>query len=183
MIEGPEPLFINNDFFRYIAFEDPEWNWRTFDIDTDTRSINKKLGKILNNINPDLAAFRKNGGKLIVYQSWNETWVPPRTITEYYNDVIKTMGGEKETKEFFRLYMVPDCSMCPGGDAGTFDALTALQKWREEGITPNHIQANYRNNNTAYKSRPVCSYPEVAIYRGEGNINRAENFTCGKPTW
>jgi feruloyl esterase len=183
MIEGPEPLFINNDFFRYIAFEDPEWDYRTFDIEIDTRRINERLGSIINNTNPNMKAFKENGGKLIVYQAWNETWVPPRTITKYYNEVVKTMGGEGETREFFRLFMVPDFSMCPSMFLGTFDALGALQKWREEGIAPDHIQANYYNVGRVYKTRPVCAYPEVAIYKGKGDINKAENYRCGRPTW
>ncbi len=183
MIKGPDPLFINNDFFKYIAFEDPEWDWHTFDIEIDTRRIKNRLGPIIDNTNPDLKAFRENGGKLIVYQSWNETWVPPRTITTYYNDVVKTMGGEEKTRDFFRLFMVPDCGMCPSMFPGTFDALDALQKWREQGIAPDHIQANYSNTGQVYKTRPVCAYPEVAIYKGEGDINKAENYSCGKPTW
>lgn len=181
MIKGPDPLFINNDFFRYIAFEDPEWNFGSFDVDIDTRRIDERLGPIINNTDPDLKAFRKNGCKLIVYQAWNETWVLPRTITAYYRDVIKTMGGIDKTEDFFRLFMVPDSPMCPG--AGTIDALTALQKWVEEGDAPDHIQANYSSMGRVYKTRPVCRYPEVAIYKGEGDINKAENYTCGKPTW
>lgn len=183
MIQGPEPLFINNDFFRYIAFEDPDWDWRTFDIDLDTRRINEKLGSVINNINPDLGAFKKSGGKLIVYQSWMETWVPPRYITTYYNDVVKTMGGEGKTKDFFRLFMVPDSNMCPAMYPGAFNALGALQKWVEEGVAPDYIQSNYSNMGRVYKSRPVCAYPEVAIYKGKGDINKAENYRCGKPSW
>jgi feruloyl esterase len=183
MIEGPEPLFINNDFFRYIAFEDPEWDYRTFDLEVDTRRIDSRLGPVINSISTDLKAFKEHGGKLLVYTSWNETWVLPRTITTYYNDVVKTMGGERKTRDFFRLFMVPDFGMCPAMFPGTFDAMGALQKWREEGIAPDHIQANYSNVGHVYKTRPVCAYPEVAIYKGEGDINKAENYRCGKPTW
>jgi feruloyl esterase len=183
MIEGPEPLFINNDFFRYIAFEDPEWDFGTFDLEVDTRRIDSRLGPVINSISTDLKAFKENGGKLLIYQSWNETWVPPRTITTYYNDVVKTMGGKGKTRDFFRLFVMPDFAMCPAMFPGTFDALGALQKWREEGIAPDHIQANYSNEGQGYKTRPVCAYPEVAIYKGKGDINKAENYRCGKPTW
>jgi len=182
MIQGPEPLFINNGFFQYIAFEDPEWDFRSFDLDRDVRDIEKRLGPIIDNTNPDLTAFKESGGKLLVYQSWNETWVPPRTMTTYHDDVVETMGGEKETKDFFRLFMVPDHNMCPGNPR-TFDVLDALQKWREEDIAPDQIEASYRNADQVYKTRPVCVYPEAAIYKGEGDINKAENFYCGEPTW
>ncbi|MBN1568105.1 MAG: tannase/feruloyl esterase family alpha/beta hydrolase [Acidobacteria bacterium] len=183
MIAGPEPLFINNDFFRYIAFENPEWDYGSFDVDPDTRRIEARLGPIIDNTQTDLSAFKARGGKLIMYQAWNETWVPPRTATTYYNSVVKTMGGESGTKDFFRLFMVPDFGMCPGGFSGTFDSLGAVQKWVEQGIAPDQIKANYADRGRIYKTRPVCPYPQVAIYKGSGDTNDAANFTCGIPTW
>jgi len=35
MIAGPEPLFINNGFFKFMAFEDPDLDFKSFDIDLD----------------------------------------------------------------------------------------------------------------------------------------------------
>lgn len=183
MIGGPEPLVINNGFFKYIAFENPDWDFRTFDVDADTRKIDARLGPIMNHTQTDLGAFKKSGGKLIMYQDWNETWVPPRTATTYYDGVVKTMGGEGKTRDFFRLFMIPDYGMCAEMFPGTFDALEAVQKWVEEGIAPDQIKAAYPKRGKVSKTRPVCTYPEVAIYRGSGDTNDAVNFKCGKPTW
>jgi feruloyl esterase len=200
MIQGPEPLFINNGFFQYIAFEDPDWDFRTFDVDRDTRDIDNRLGPIINHTQTDLTAFKESGGKLILYQSWNETWVPPRTAVTYYEDVVKTMGGLDKTRDFFRLFMVPDYGMCPSMYPGVFDALGAVQKWVEEDEAPDHITTTYFDQTSRFraragmqdapesevtvrKTRPVCAYPEVAIYRGSGDTNDAANFECGKPTW
>jgi len=200
MIQGPEPLFINNGFFTYIAFEDPDWDFRTFNVDADTRDIDKRLGPIINHTQTDLTAFKESGGKLILYQSWNETWVPPRSAVNYYQDVVKTMGGIDETRDFFRLFVVPDFGMCPSMYPGTFDALGAVQKWVEEDVAPDHITTTYFDQTarfraragmqdgaasevTTLKTRPVCAYPEVAIYKGSGDTNDAANFKCGKPTW
>ena len=52
MIAGPEPLFINNDFFRYVAFEDPSWDFRTFNVDPDTRKIDRRMGSAINTPRP-----------------------------------------------------------------------------------------------------------------------------------
>lgn len=183
MIAGPEPLFINNDFFKYMVFEDPEWDYRTFDVELDTRYTESRLGHIVNSTDPDLRKFKENGGKLLIYQSWNETWVPPRTITTYYNNVVKAMGGESRTKDFARLFMIPDFGMCPSMYPGTFDALGAVQRWREQGIAPDQITVSYSSEGKVYKTRPVCAYPNVAIYKGSGDINDAANFTCGNPDW
>ena len=182
LLAGPEPLDINNDFFRYIAFENPNWNFRDFDVDRDARDIDERLGAIINSTETNLTVFKKNGGKLLMYQSWNETWIPPRKLTEYYNDVVKTMGGENQTKDFARLFMVPDVGMCPA-DNGLFDALDVLRKWREDGTAPDRITATYKDRGTVYKTRPVCPYPQAAIYKGDGDINDAANFECGIPDW
>ena len=200
MIRGPEPLFINDGYFKYIAFEDPDWDFRTFDVDADTRKIDARLGPIINSTQTDLSAFKESGGKLILYQDWNETWVPPRTAVTYYNDVVKTMGGEDNTKDFFRLFMIPDYGMCASMYPGVFDALGTVQRWVEEGVAPDQIKTTYFDQSSRFraragmqdapesavtvkKTRPVCAYPEVAIYKGSGDTNDAANFECGKATW
>jgi feruloyl esterase len=101
----------------------------------------------------------------------------------YYNNVVKTMGGEKRTKDFFRLFMVPDFGMCAAMFPGTFDALGAVQQWREEGIPPDQIEISYHDSGKVYKRRPVCPYPQTAIYKGSGAIDDAANFRCGTPDW
>jgi feruloyl esterase len=30
------------------------------------------------------------------------------------------------------------------------------------------------------RTRPLCAYPEVAMYKGSGSIDDAANFSCGK---
>ena len=182
LIAGPEPHSINNDFFKYIAFENPDWDFRSFDVEKDTRDIDTRLGPIINSIETDLTAFRKNGGKLLMYQSWNETWIPPRMLTVYYSDVVKAMGGENQTKDFFRLFMVPDSGMCSGAQ-GVFSALDAVRQWRENDVTPDRIIASYKDGGQEYKTRPVCPYPQTAIYKGSGDTSDAANFECGIPNW
>jgi len=183
MIQGPDPLFINNDFFKFMVFEDPDWDYHGFDVDVHTRFTDTRLGHIINSIDPDLSEFKAHGGKLIIYQSWGETWVPPRSAIEYHDNVLTTMGGETSTRDFFRLFMVPDMFMCPGMNPEVFDALSAVQRWREEGIAPDQIPASYLTGLRSYKTRPVCVYPQVAIYKGNGDINDATSFRCGLPDW
>jgi feruloyl esterase len=93
------------------------------------------------------------------------------------------MGGENQTKDFFRLFMVPDFGMCAAMFPDTFDALGAVQRWREDGIAPDQITASYHNGGNVYKKRPVCPYPQAAIYKGSGDINDAATFRCGTPDW
>jgi hypothetical protein len=67
----PEPGEIDVGMFRFLAHEDPAWDWRTFDLDRDTSLIDKKAG-FMDAVNPDLSAFRARGGKLLIYHGWND---------------------------------------------------------------------------------------------------------------
>jgi feruloyl esterase len=73
--------------------------------------------------------------------------------------------------------------MCPGMNPATFDALGAVQRWREQGVAPDQIIASYADRKKVYTTRPVCPYPQVAIYRGSGDTSDAANFHCGIPNW
>jgi feruloyl esterase len=99
---------------------------------------------------------------------------------EYYEHVVEKMGTA--TPEFARLYMVPGMFHC-GGGVGTsvFDAATPLLKWAESGATPDRIEASRVVSGKVTRSRPLCAYPQVARYKGNGSIDEAANFACVKP--
>jgi feruloyl esterase len=94
------------------------------------------------------------------------------------------MGGPGKTQDFFRLFMVPGMGMCAGfgfGSDGTFDAMDVVQKWRETNVAPDKIINAHRTAGAVDKTHPACAYPQVAIYKGSGDIMDAANFTCGNP--
>jgi feruloyl esterase len=171
-----------------MVFENPKWDFRTFNLDRDTRLAEARTGKAIDAHNPDLRPFKKNGGKLIIYQAWNETVVPPRTIIEYYKNVEKAMGGPSQTQDFARLFMAPGHSGCPGfSNAEDFNTLKAVEQWVEKGIAPDKIilthreQAKFGEQGKALRTRPVCAYPKVAKYKGSGDPNDAASFSCVEP--
>jgi len=49
---NPEPGSIDVGMFRFVAHEDPAWDWRTFDLDRDTSLIDKKAD-FIDAVNPD----------------------------------------------------------------------------------------------------------------------------------
>ena len=62
---------------------------------------------------------RKDPGvKLLLCESRDEGTVTPHGAIEYYDSVLKTMGGASETRDLFRLLMVSETGMCPGFDIG-----------------------------------------------------------------
>jgi feruloyl esterase len=189
MAAGPEPLSINANYFKSMVFGDPNWDFRTFDVDRDTRLAEVRTGKAIDAFNPDLKPFKKNGGKLILYQAWMETVVPPRTIIDYYRNIEKTMGGPSQTQDFARLFMAAGSGICPGfSNAEDFNTLKAIEQWVEKGVAPDKIilthreQAGLGEQGKALRTRPACAYPKVARYKGTGDPNDAANFTCTAPS-
>lgn len=184
MTSGPEPFSIGTGFFKYMVFGDPNWDFRTFDVDRDTRLADERLGEIVNAIDPNLTSFQAHGGKLILYHGWANPSVAPGNTINYYNSVVAAMGGTQKTQEFVRLFMAPGMGHCQGG-AGpdTFDALGALEQWREHNTPPEKIIASHATNGAVDVTRPLCPYPQAAIYKGSGSTNDAANFVCGTPTW
>jgi feruloyl esterase len=80
--------------------------------------------------------------------------------------------------ESVRLFMVAGVQHCGGGFGLTnFDALSALEKWVEQGEAPKRIEASQMSEGKAVRSRPLCPYPKAARYRG-GNPDQAANFDC-----
>jgi len=180
MAGGPEPLSLSTGYFKGMVFNNPEWDYRTFDPDRDTRLAEERTGAAVDGIDANLKPFKQSGGKLILYQSWNETTIPPRSIIDYYRRVEEAMGGSRQTRDFARLFMVAGMGMCPGfGNAQDFDTLEAVQQWVEKGIAPDRILARHRNDDREiFRTRPVCAYPAVARYKGSGDPNDAVNFEC-----
>ncbi len=91
---------------------------------------------------PDLSAFYKAGGKLIMWQGTADQYIPPAGTIAYRQALVDTMGVSTLEK-FYRLYMFPGVYHC-GGGAGpsTFDLLSPLMNWAEKGIAPNVIIAS-----------------------------------------
>jgi feruloyl esterase len=177
-------------FMRNFVYEDPDWDWRTFDWISGPTCVEQKvvvpgqtLATVLNAIDPDLSVFHGSGGKLIQYHGFSDPEVPPLTSINYFESVVSYDGGSLDgTQEFYRLFMVPGMNHCSGGPgANVFDMLTPLVEWVEDGAGPKRVIAtHYVNNDPADGvafTRPLCSYPKEAVYKG-GDQNRAANFEC-----
>ncbi|HEX3742912.1 MAG TPA: tannase/feruloyl esterase family alpha/beta hydrolase [Bryobacteraceae bacterium] len=172
----PEPA--RPDFWRYWVFDNPEWNPRTFDFDRDIATADAKVGYIDAN-NPDLSAFQRDKGKLLLYHGWADPVVPPEDGIRYYESVEHAMGGTANVHSFFRLFMAPGMGHCGGGPGpNTFDALSALDQWVTGGVAPEMMIASHSTSGTVDRTRPLCAYPKVAQYNGTGSVDDAASFTC-----
>jgi feruloyl esterase len=179
IIGGPEPSSLALDQYRYVVFKDPAWDWHTFDLDRDVAIADKVDNGTINAIDPDITPFTRHGGKLLMYHGWSDPLVAPGTSVNYYNSVVKAMGGPSKTTGSVRLFMVPGMGHCGGGEGpNTFDMVSALEQWVEQGKAPDRIVASRVTSGKVERTRPLCPYPQVAVHTGSGSTDEAANFVC-----
>jgi feruloyl esterase len=110
------------------------WKGPAYDWDKDAAMVINELSPVLDDADPDLTAFRRRGGKLLLYTGWADPLIPAADLVNYYEGMQKKMGGASATAEFARLFMVPGMGHCAGGTSpNRFDALAALEPWVEKG--------------------------------------------------
>ncbi|HLI86002.1 MAG TPA: tannase/feruloyl esterase family alpha/beta hydrolase [Bryobacteraceae bacterium] len=175
---GPGPSAIILDQYRYVAFQDPNWNWRTFDFDKDIARSERPDILVMNATDPNLSAFFAHNGKLLLYHGWSDPNISALSTIQYYESVVDTMGTAK-TANNVRLFLEPGMGHCGGGEGpNVFDKVGAMEQWVEKGRAPERIVASHAVNGKVDRTRPLCPYPQVAEYKGSGSIDDAANFVC-----
>ena len=176
---GPRPFTIGVDLFKYVVFENPNWDYRSLNFDSDIARTEKVAGATLNALDPNLKAFIGRGGKLIQYHGWSDPQIAPGFSVSYYQSVLEAMGGTSRVQGSLRLFMVPGMAHCGGGEGTSrFDMLDALEHWVEKGEAPARIPAARVRDGKEDRTRPLCPYPQVAVYKGTGSTDDAANFAC-----
>ena len=164
-----------------MVFEDPKWDFRTFDFDRDFARADKIDGGTLTATNPDLSAFEARGGRLLMFHGWNDQLITAQNSVNYYESVRAKLGAAR-TDATVRLFMAPGMAHCSGGPGpNQADWLTALEQWVEKGIPPSRIVASRSANGVVERTRPLCAYPQEARYSGKGSTDEAANFSCVAP--
>lgn len=154
-----------------------DWNYKAFNFDRDYAKL-ADISKMIDATDPDLSKLKKRGGKIIQYHGWADALVNPQASVDYYESVLKKLGN-KQTKEFYKLYMVPGMFHCAGGvGCDRADWFAPLVEWVEKGVVPNVLAGSRVVNGATVLTRPHCAYPAVAKYKGSGDSNKAENFIC-----
>jgi feruloyl esterase len=174
---NPFQFTFSDHYLRYMVFSDPNYDSMTFNFDRDPARLNA-TGNFLNATDPNLKPFRARGGKLIIWHGWSDHALMADRSIEYYDDVVRTVGNKNKVKDLLRLFLAPGMHHCAGGPGlNDFDALTALESWVEQGKAPDSIVARHVGAGVQ-RTRPLCSYPQIAVYDGKGDPNSASSFAC-----
>ena len=173
----------------------------TFDFNKDEAQLDDRLAPIVNANNPDLRAFQKNGGKLIMFTGTADALVPFPDAVNYYENVVAFVKQHPEkdspadpltaTQQFFRYYLVPGMAHCGSGPGivgigqgisqEPNDLLDLLQKWTEHDSAPGELEGvgeTNRSNGQTLRRR-ICPYPSFPTYKG-GNATEEASFQCEK---
>jgi hypothetical protein len=185
--------------FRVSPPAGPSWKLEDFNFDRDYKRFSTGIQEsLLNAGNPDMRRFDAAGGKMIIYQGWNDESVVPEKTIDFYELATRTMGGRHAIETFFRLFMIPGMGHCTGGDgAFAIDYLSAMEAWVERGDAPEslvgaHLRGTTGRENFLLKfplsptaavdfTRPMYPYHLIAKYKGRGNPNAAQNYVPARP--
>lgn len=141
----------------------------------------------------NLNDVRSRGAKMIVYHGVSDPIFSVADTERWYRGVDRSSGGRAD--DFARLYTVPGMGHCSGGPAtDQFDPLTPLVAWVERGVEPEALVAQARGAGnpgganaevpaswSPARTRPLCPYPQVARYKGRGDVESAASWKCTGP--
>ncbi|MGW4566484.1 tannase/feruloyl esterase family alpha/beta hydrolase [Streptomyces sp. NPDC004561] len=167
---------------RYQVFDDPQPQLTYKDVKFTSayfKRIMRSNEGVYDATDPDLTAFRKAGGKLILWHGLGDQHIPAVGTMAYYKAVQKAMGGAAATSDFARLFLLPGVAHCGGGQGpDRFDGLSALVDWATRGKAPESLltkSVDGRGRTTA--TRPVHPFPYVARNTTGGPSDQASSYT------
>jgi feruloyl esterase len=181
VLDGAPSAFMIQ-WIRYALLQNPSWDWHTLTPgqfeQLFTQSV-EQYGTVISDT-PNLEEFRKNGGKLLMWNGWTDQLVTPKGVIEFYDNVEAKVGSDKKMRDFARLFLAPGVSHCGGGNGPQpTGQLQALINWVEKGKAPDSLVAEKRDAaNVVTQTRPLCVYPKVAQYKGYGSTDDAKSFRC-----
>jgi hypothetical protein len=166
---------FGTQLFKYLVFNDPDWDYTKYDLST-WKTDTTRTAAFLNATSTDLSAFNRKGHKLLLWHGWSDAGLSPLATVKYYDEVKKR---DPKADEFVKMFMMPGVLHCAGGPGpDTADWAAAIDGWVESGKAPQQILATKVVGGAVTRSRPLCAYPQHAVYKGTGSTDQAENFVC-----
>ncbi len=173
-----EPFAYSNAMQAYVLNQDPDWDFMNLDFSRDLGVLDARINALgMQAIDADISEFLEHGGKLLLYHGWNDPLISPYNSINYYTEVLDSINADKANS--VQLFMMPAVNHCSGGNGfDTWNKLQVLDDWRTDGTAPARIEASRQVDGERAASRPLCPYPQVAVYTGSGDSTETANFQC-----
>ena len=164
------------DFYQNFVFRDPHWDYTQYDF-ANWRQDVAKVSAMLDATSTDLSEFKKRDGRIIFWTGWSDHLITALGTVDYYEELT---AADPDADEYSRLYMLPGMFHCAGGPApDRADWLEAIRAWVEDGKAPERLVAlQLDESGGVSRTRPICPYPQIASYRGEGDPDDEASFAC-----
>jgi hypothetical protein len=185
-LNGTAPFFLGVTQFHWNT-HNPTFDWTTVRLNTyaDVAQQGSRNIADVTDTFDDLDVFRASGGKLLTFVGANDQLIMPQGVLHYYRQMAQRYGWPHDSdfsgvQKFYRLFRAPGVAHCAGGAGpqpqGLFDALV---NWVEHKVPPETIKAQTSTAGVVTRTRPLCPYPQTALYNGSGSTDDAANFACG----
>ncbi|KAH6985193.1 Tannase/feruloyl esterase [Ilyonectria destructans] len=182
-IPGNQPYSLPDDWVKWFLKKDPNFDFtriKTLQQLTDLYAFaSAEYSGIIGTDNPDLSAFREAGGKMLTFHGLADQLIMANNTIRYRKAVESTLGGKAQVDQFYRLFLAPGVAHCAGGYGPVpVDPMASLVDWVENGKAPDLLPASFKNKAGQVVTKNLCLWPLVARYKGKGDPNRAESYTC-----
>jgi hypothetical protein len=191
LVSGNEPFAAATSFFRDLVFADPKWDFKTFDYDKDVETARNLASAIIDVPAHGPVKFLEGGGKLLLSHGWADGLIAAQSTIDFYQSLTSNLKTDA-LRNSVQLFMMPGVGHCGGGSGpSVVDMLSEIDHWVETGKKPEQIIAvrpavpakpagkmGPASEPVEQMTRPLCPWPQVAVYKGSGSTNEAANFEC-----
>ena len=183
----PEPLPATTAQIQW-NHEDATYQWRTLTEQTypaEAELGSNTNGDLINSHDVTLEPVRDRGAKILMWHGSVDNLITPVNSLKYYvqvaahfsniSDAFGNIPDFAALQPWFRYFWTPGVSHCGGGPGPQPQNLfNIMVNWVENGVAPDSILASGGG-----RARPLCPFPQEAIYDGVGDPNAASSFSCG----
>jgi feruloyl esterase len=160
------------------ANKDLTFDWRTgprSDWDDLVQLATNTFADYIDMRTPDLSLAKNNAAKILMWHGLADNQISFQSNIYYFSKVLDFYGGDANVSPWFRFFLAPGVAHC-GGGAGPQpqNLFNTMVAWAEGGAAPDSILSSGGG-----RTRPLCPFPQTAIYDGTGNPNLASSFSCG----
>lgn len=163
-----------------LVYDNLNYDYRSFNFGSNVRDVDNKAGVYIDEISPDLSAFRKSGGKMLVTQGWADPLNAATWPIQHLEQLQSFFHGD--ISDFFNLFMIPGAGHC-GASANypdvpaTYHTLEKLIQWVEREEKPEWVLSTDPPSG-ANITRLLCPWPKTAKLLRGGDQSWWGSYVC-----